>query len=767
MTPDTHSAPHAGTILLGPGTAIPVGSYDAGQADDASNGNITQSILHAMRRRWFSIAVLGLFVGIAAAAGAWYGLQAQYTASAAISIPPDDDIIEFGGRRTASSYDLKKRNHLQALEGPVTLQSALRKENVKNLRIFKDLDLVNLEEQEHWLRSQVSASFPGDAQYMQVRVRSPDRSASKTLATELRRSYIENARQREREIVSHNIRALEESLEDHKDTFEREQNNLVNRIVMGLPEPADALDTEKLQAQRDYERTLKKITALDEAIWQAEFGIARLNSASDNSAAQNPTQGEQPIADTAESADSTSLVSDEELERFLDSDKVIQVAEQRIENLEGEIASGSEKYRGDYLDLYVKVLNRKIEETRQSIAERRDEVRAALEQRKREALGSDAPLDPVALARQIAAFQEERDKLQNNLPAKPPVQQADHRILPEETRVVMMQMRLDPLKQVMAEIQRQIDVTKIELKRRSSGQAQVGIQEYGPVAILDRADNRRKLMQSGAIGGVGFLAAAALVVLFDLRRGRLNHTDEVSERLKINVLGTIPLLKGKGSKRLESSQRLAEAVDGVAAALLCRTTGESHRVVMISSAMPGEGKTTLAANLATSLAAAGRRTLLVDFDLRRPMLHKVYQLPIAPGLGELLSGGDVSGAVDFVQETGSENLWLIPAGARRQGALVELASERVAELFEELKEHFEYIVVDGPPVLPVVDTRLVARHADGVVMSMLRDVSELSKVKSACQLLQSYRVALLGAVVIGASGDVYYGYAPSRVSTSA
>ena len=188
---------------------------------------------------------------------------------------------------------------------------------------------------------------------------------------------------------------------------------------------------------------------------------------------------------------------------------------------------------------------------------------------------------------------------------------------------------------------------------------------------------------------------------------------------------------------------------------------------MISSAMPAEGKTTLAANLATSLAAAGRRTLLVDFDLRRPMLHKVYQCSIGPGVGEVLSGGEISDAVDYVEETGSENLWLITAGARRQGALVELAGDRVAELFEELKEHFEYIIVDSPPVLPVVDTRLVARHADGVVMSMLRDVSELSKVKSACQLLQSYRVTLLGAVVIGASGDVYYGYAPSRVSTSA
>jgi Mrp family chromosome partitioning ATPase len=149
------------------------------------------------------------------------------------------------------------------------------------------------------------------------------------------------------------------------------------------------------------------------------------------------------------------------------------------------------------------------------------------------------------------------------------------------------------------------------------------------------------------------------------------------------------------------------------------------------------------------------------------MLHQVYQVPIGPGLGELLSAREQGEFGEYLQETMTENLWLIPAGAKRHGALAELSDERVAELFQEFKEHFEFIIVDGPPVLPVVDTRLVARHADGVVMSMLRDVSELPKVKSACQLLQSYRVQILGGVVIGASGDVYYGYPPERYSSIA
>ncbi|MFO1096448.1 MAG: CpsD/CapB family tyrosine-protein kinase, partial [Planctomycetaceae bacterium] len=285
--------------------------------------------------------------------------------------------------------------------------------------------------------------------------------------------------------------------------------------------------------------------------------------------------------------------------------------------------------------------------------------------------------------------------------------------------------------------------------------------------MQDDDDQRRKLLQSGASGGAAFVLVSSLIVLLDMRRRRLNDALDVSDRLQINVLGTVPLLRGRGRKRLQQSARLAEAVDGVAATLLCRTSGDDHRVVMISSAMAGEGKTTLAANLATSLASAGRRTLLVDFDLRRPMLHQVYQMPVGPGLGELLSSPDLSDYAEYLQETGTEGLWLIPAGAKRQRAIAELADARTGELFQAFKEHFEFIIVDGPPVLPVVDTRLVARHADGVVISLLRDVSELPKVRSACQLLQSYKVRILGGVVIGASGDVYYGEPPERVSSIA
>ena len=566
MTPDAHSSPNAGTILLGPGTAIPVGPYESGQSDDASTRGIAQTIAHALRRRWFSVAVLGLIACAAGTVGGWYGLETQYTASARVIVPPDS-AATFGDRQRDGNYDLRKRTHLQMVSGPVILGDVLGRDEVRELRIIRNFDL---DEQQRWLKSRISANFLGDSQIMEIRVRSPDRYASITLANAIQEKFIEDARADEDNEREARIDSLEKTLIEHKREFQDEQNRLANRVLAGQPDAARPLTSDELLEQRGYERKLEQVAKLNEAIWQAEFRLNALTKTVQENEPQDRPEGAEDASDAARPDSRPSLVSDEELHEFLESDQFTQDAEKRIETLEQAIASGPERYRGESLDLFVKVCTRKLEQTRDELADHRKETLLMLERRKREALGTEAPLDPETLKTQVAAFEQERDRLQVELRnIQPPQQQTAGPSLPQETEILMMQLRLEPLKQVIADLQRLIDESDVTSRRRNEAQTQTGIRKDGSVLLLDRADSQRKMIQSGALGGVAFLAAAALVVLFDLRRGRLNHTDDVSERLRINVLGTIPLLKGKGSKRLESSQRLAESVDGVAAALLC------------------------------------------------------------------------------------------------------------------------------------------------------------------------------------------------------
>ena len=169
--------------------------------------------------------------------------------------------------------------------------------------------------------------------------------------------------------------------------------------------------------------------------------------------------------------------------------------------------------------------------------------------------------------------------------------------------------------------------------------------------------------------------------------------------------------------------------------------------------MPGEGKTTLATQLAMSLARHLRRTLLVDFDLRRPVLDGVFGLPLEPGLCDALRGkGDVG---DLIRPTSAENLSLLTAGRWDRLALASLANGAAAGLFQQLRRQFDFVIIDSSPILPVADSRFVSQHADAVLLSVFRDVSEFPKIQAACEILDAFGVRDIEAVVTGGPSFAY------------
>src|SRR5205823_1210014 len=146
-------------------------------------------------------------------------------------------------------------------------------------------------------------------------------------------------------------------------------------------------------------------------------------------------------------------------------------------------------------------------------------------------------------------------------------------------------------------------------------------------------------------------------------------TDEVSRGLGLNVVGALPAVPqrprvaaaGEGAARdLAVQSQLQEAVDGVRTMLLHAARSEPLRVIMVTSACGGEGKTSVATQLAASLARVWRKTLLIDGDLRNPAAHKVFDLPREPGLSEVLRG-DVS-VEDAIRASSVGRLWVLPAG---------------------------------------------------------------------------------------------------------
>jgi capsular exopolysaccharide synthesis family protein len=160
-----------------------------------------------------------------------------------------------------------------------------------------------------------------------------------------------------------------------------------------------------------------------------------------------------------------------------------------------------------------------------------------------------------------------------------------------------------------------------------------------------------------------------------------------------------------------------------------------------------EGTTVVASSLALSLSRAGRRTLLVDGDLRSPSLHKLFGMPLEEGMSEVLrSEIDLA---DAVKATNNEKLYLLTAGICDAEAIHALATEQPQAIFDKLREQFDFIVIDAPPVLGVSDSLSLGQYIDAAVLTVLRDHSEVRKVHEAAETLKRLGIRLLGCVVNG------------------
>jgi capsular exopolysaccharide synthesis family protein len=259
--------------------------------------------------------------------------------------------------------------------------------------------------------------------------------------------------------------------------------------------------------------------------------------------------------------------------------------------------------------------------------------------------------------------------------------------------------------------------------------------------------------QHYAIAILGGLAAFSLTCLgvgyLEFRNRRLNGPSQVDEGLGIRVIGTLPSLSSR--KALDPSHpivaQLTESIDGVRTILMHDSTSKRRQVVLVTSAATMEGRTTVASQLAASLARAGRRTLLIDGDLRRPALHALFDVPLEDGLCEVLRAEvDVA---DVIRPTHAEGLWLLTAGYCDVHAIHALATEQMQPVFDKLRAEYDFVIIDGAPVLGMSDALIFGQYSDGAILSVRRDHSQMPKIHQAAELLRGVGIRVIGAVVNG------------------
>jgi capsular exopolysaccharide synthesis family protein len=295
--------------------------------------------------------------------------------------------------------------------------------------------------------------------------------------------------------------------------------------------------------------------------------------------------------------------------------------------------------------------------------------------------------------------------------------------------------------------------SEMEYKLRSWGiQNQAANESFRilqPANAFERINSVQRYTLA-ALGGVAaFFATCYGVALIEFRRRRLNGASDVDEGLGLRVLGVLPPVSSRKAMAPGSlvAAQLSESIDNVRATLMHDSTSRKRQVVLVTSPSTMEGTTTVASHLALSLTRAGRRTLLIDGDIREPSLHKLFGMPLEEGFCEVLRS-DIDVA-DVIRPTNTEGLWLLSAGHCDMDAIHALATDQPQPIFEKLREEFDFIIVDGAPVLGLSDSISIGQHVDGAILTVLRDHSEVRKVYQSIELLKSMGIRLLGSVVNG------------------
>ncbi|MFE9092954.1 polysaccharide biosynthesis tyrosine autokinase [Streptomyces sp. NPDC007264] len=245
---------------------------------------------------------------------------------------------------------------------------------------------------------------------------------------------------------------------------------------------------------------------------------------------------------------------------------------------------------------------------------------------------------------------------------------------------------------------------------------------------------------------VGLLLGAGIVVLREALDTTLKTSEALVELTDLPGLGTIPYDKSAPRHPLVSSDghsKRAEAFRKLRTNLQFSQVDDRPRVMVVTSSMPGEGKTNTAANLALSLAEAGISTCLVDADLRRPCVASTFGLVQDAGLTTVLIGQ--AGIRDVMQQAGGR-LSVLTSGAVPPNPTELLASARMEEVLRELAGLYEVVIVDSAPLLPVADTVGLASLTQGALLVVRAAKTSREQVRHAAESLERVGVRVLGTV---------------------
>ena len=284
-----------------------------------------------------------------------------------------------------------------------------------------------------------------------------------------------------------------------------------------------------------------------------------------------------------------------------------------------------------------------------------------------------------------------------------------------------------------------------------------------PVSIVDRAEvpggpfkpDLPFNMMAGL--GLGLLAGLAAAVALEFLNDTIKTREDVRTKLGLACLGVIPRRRGKGAiveDLQDTASPISEAYAAVLAALRFSTESGAPKTLLVTSSLASEGKSSSALALAQNYARRGERVLLIDADLRRPAFKGTSN---RQGLTKLLTNDEPLQA--HVVDTQYENLWLLPCGPTPPNPADLLSTPRFGSIVGEAREHFDRLIIDGPPTLGLADASLLSSAAGNVLLVVEAGKTRTRSVREAIERMQSSGAHILGVSLSKSAEEAgHYGY---------
>jgi len=713
-----NAGPSVGMLAIRDGTALaplqpPILPPPSGGFDELDGGGIDyRRIWHAFRRRWPSAMLLGLLLAASGFLGVRYFLPRGYEAVVWLRVRDKSGMLTKGARDTAE-YEAYRKTQLQLIKSPFVLTSALRRPGIAELSTIRDeIDPVG------WLQGAIQVTAPMESEVVQLRLKGKVAADLSKIVNAVTASYVEEVVNKERTDRLGRRDALEKKYKENmseirsrRETFNTLARTLGTRDSSEVATQRSLLLDHLASLRGQKTATQRDLTAID-----GELALIEAKSRGDISALES--------------------VSEDVVEATLAGDRQLMALNSRLAELEESIAYQSQRSARGANEPSVKRLRLQRDEVAQRLADYREELRGqVVAQIAADSHGRRSAESPAVLRMRREMLSRTLEETSKELA----------KVEKEVTELGKANADLEARRGEIEALQHVTDTIGLELETTA-----IDLSMPNRVSIIEEAgvpegnDRTFRLMLSVLSGMAGLVFGGGSIVLLEYLRDRLNTSAELQQRVGVRTLGTLPRISRSRQRGTEGL--VAECVDGIRA-LINQAGRESPRVILVTSAVEHEGKTTFASQLAASLARSDKRTLILDGDLRHPNVHLALELDLGKGFPELLRGE--IGNDEAVQPTSVDGLFAVTGGDCDYAAVTALSRPEMVKIIKSFRESFDHVVIDAGPVLAFADSLLLGQQCDVAIVAAMRDVSRVPLVINAIDRLRSVGIRVLGTVVNG------------------